>query len=248
MKSVSGGKRKMYRIGICDDEIGICNQLEGFIEKYMKKRYISGEIEIFYTGETLCQYLKSHENINLIFLDIELPQINGVQVGGYLRNVLKDEVTDIIYISSKTSYALELFQCRPLDFIIKPLSYEKIERVLDIVMTRNGIKSKNFEFQIGGIVQKIALQQIAYFKSDNKKIHIMMCSGDEKVFNGKLSEVANKVPDSVFLQIHKSYLINYDYVSEYSNDWVRMINGDILSISKVNRKNVKIALIQHEMQ
>ncbi len=76
----------------------------------------------------------------------------------------------------------------------------------------------------------------------------MMCSGDEKVFNGKLSEVANKVPDSVFLQIHKSYLINYDYVSEYSNDWVRMINGDILSISKVNRKNVKIALIQHEMQ
>lgn len=238
----------MYRIGICDDEIGTCNQLEDYIDKYMKKNYISGETEIFYSGETLCQYLMNDEKINLIFLDIELPQINGVQVGEYLRNVLKDEVTDIIYISSKTSYALELFKCRPLDFIIKPLTYEKIEKILDVVIARNGIKSRFFEFQIEGITQKIALQQIMYFKSDNKKIHIVLCSGKEKIFNAKLSEIANRVPDTVFLQIHKSYLINYDYVSEYSYEWVRMVNDDILSISKANRKAVKMALIKHEMQ
>ena len=206
----------MYKVAICDDEIGTCNNLEIYIEKYMEAHYISTEVDVFYTGEALCDYLEKNNEINLIFLDIELPKANGVEVGQYVRNKLKDEVTDIIYISSKTSYALDLFKCRPLDFIIKPLSYEKIENILDVVIKRNGIKSKTFEFQCEGVIQKILLQQIVYFRSDNKKIHIITCSGEEKVFNGKLIDVIDKVPTTAFLQIHKSYLVNCDYVSEYT--------------------------------
>lgn len=134
----------MYKVAICDDEIGVCNALESYIEKYMNQHYIASDIDIFYTGESLCDYLQRNNEINLIFLDIELPKANGVEVGQYVRNKLKDEVTDIIYISSKTSYAMELFKCRPLDFIIKPLSYKKIENILDVVIKRNGIMSKTF--------------------------------------------------------------------------------------------------------
>lgn len=238
----------MYKVAICDDEIGTCNNLEIYIEKYMEAHYISTEVDVFYTGEALCDYLEKNNEINLIFLDIELPKANGVEVGQYVRNKLKDEVTDIIYISSKTSYALDLFKCRPLDFIIKPLSYEKIENILDVVIKRNGIKSKTFEFQCEGVIQKILLQQIVYFRSDNKKIHIITCSGEEKVFNGKLIDVIDKVPTTAFLQIHKSYLVNCDYVSEYTYEWVKMVNHDILNISKAHRKDVKSALIKHALQ
>lgn len=238
----------MYKVAICDDEIGTCNNLEIYIEKYMEAHYISTEVDVFYTGEALCDYLEKNNEINLIFLDIELPKANGVEVGQYVRNKLKDEVTDIIYISSKTSYALDLFKCRPLDFIIKPLSYEKIENILDVVIKRNGIKSKTFEFQCEGVIQKILLQQIVYFRSDNKKIHIITCSGEEKVFNGKLIDVIDKVPTTAFLQIHKSYLVNCDYVSEYTYELVKMVNHDILNISKAHRKDVKSALIKRALQ
>lgn len=238
----------MYKVAICDDEIGICNHLESYIEKYMEAHYISTEVDVFYTGETLCDYLEGNNEIDLIFLDIELPKANGVEVGQFVRNKLKDEVTDIIYISSKTSYALDLFKCRPLDFIIKPLSYEKIENILDVAIKRSGIKSKTFEFQCEGVIKKILLQQILYFRSDNKKIHIITCSGEEKVFNGKLIDVRDKVPATAFLQIHKSYLINCDYVSEYKYEWVKMVNHDILNISKAHRKDVKGALIKRALQ
>lgn len=240
--------KEMYRIAICDDEKNTCNQLETYIKQYMKLHYIREEILIFYEGETLCDYLKKGNVVNLVFLDIELPKISGVEVGKYVRDVLKDEITDIIYISSKTNYALELFMCRPLDFIIKPLSNEKIDKILDVVIRRNGIKSKTFEFQSEGIIQKVSLQEIIYFRSDNKKIHISLCSGEEKIFNGKLSDVMKRITDSFFLQIHKSFFINCDYVLEYSSEWVRMVNQEVLSISKAHRKEVKIALLQHEMQ
>ena len=139
----------MYRFAICDDEIDTCNQLEGYITSYLDTHYIKGDIDVFYSGEKLCQYLLSDNNFNIIFLDIELPKINGVKVGQYVRNHLEDEITDIVYISSKTSYAMELFGNRPLDFLVKPLTYGKIEKVLDIAIKRNGVRERCFEYQIG---------------------------------------------------------------------------------------------------
>lgn len=238
----------LYRIGICDDEIDTCNQLEYHIQKYLNEVYIECKIEIFYSGESLCQHLKNNEDFNLVFLDIELPQINGIQVGSFIRNILQDEITDIVYISSKTNYALELFSNRPLDFIVKPISFEKIKIVLDLAVKRNGIRDRYFEFPYSRSVRKVPLQQIMYFKSDNKKIHIILQSGEEVIFNGKLVEVQKTLPELFFLQIHKSYLINYNYVSEYNYNWVKMINGDILNISKSHRKEVTVKLIKHEMQ
>src|SRR5699024_4161161 len=120
--------------------------------------------------------------------------------------------------------------------------------ILDVVIKRNGIKSKIFEFQCEGITQKVLLQQIVYFRSDNKKIHIIMCSGEEKVFNGKLTDVIDKVPKTAFLQIHKSYLVNCDYVSEYTYECAKMVNNDILNISKAHRKDVKTALVKRALQ
>ena len=238
----------MYNIAICDDEKSICAQLEEFINKFLSEHYIKGNIDVFFSGESLCDYLKREKKIDLIFLDIELPKMNGMEVGKYLREVLKNELTDIIYISSKTSYALELFKSRPLDFIIKPLKYSVLENILNIVLKRNSVRQQSFSWQFDKISYKIALQEILYFKSDNKKVHMLLTSGEEHVFMGKLDSIEKSLPESSFLKIHNSYLINYDYVSQYSSEWVRMVNGDILNISKSHRTDVKSKLMHREMQ
>lgn len=237
----------MYRVAICDDEVSTCNQLEAYVERYLESQYIKGETDIFFTGESLCDYMIEQNVFDLIFLDIELPRINGVQVGEYVRNTLKNEVIDIVYISSKTNYALELFKCRPLDFIIKPLSYETIEKTMAVAIKRNGVKNRVFEFFAERFMQKVLLQQIIYFRSNNKKVHIMLCSGEERIFNAKLSTVKEKLPQSLFLQIHKSFIINCDYVVKYSCECVEMINGDELWISKAHRRSVKEALMKRDM-
>lgn len=236
----------MYNIAICDDELNTCNQLEEYLEKYLRLHYIDGNVGVFYSGETLRKYLEKQGSFDLVFLDIELPCINGIEVGKFLRDTLGDEITDIVYISSKKNYALELFKCRPLDFIIKPLNYQVISNILDVVLKRNQIRRKCFEFENERSVHKVPLQNILYFRSDNKKIYIVLVDGEIEVFNGKLTEVEEKLPELSFLRIHKSYLINFDYVTNYSYEYVTLVNGDVLSISKSNRKTVKTKLLQHE--
>ena len=238
----------MYRIGICDDEVSTCIQLEEFIKKYLKEKYIEHEIEVFYSGEALCKYLKFGNKFELLFLDIEFETVDGIQVGKYIREILEDEITDIIFISSKSHYAMQLFACRPLDFMIKPIKYLDLERIMDIVVKRNHIYGQYLEFQYQKVYQKIPLREIVYLRSDNKKIHVILCSGEEKIFNGKLAWIEEKLPETTFLKIHKSYLVNYNYVKEYTYEWVKMVNGDVLSISKAQRKLVRSKLLFYEMQ
>lgn len=238
----------MYRIAICDDEKSVCSELENYIEKYLNSSYIDGSVEVFYSGEALCDYINQQERLDLIFLDIKLPNRTGVDVGRYLREELKDERTDIIYISSKTEYALELFKCRPLDFIIKPVRYADVENILDVVVKRNQVRHQSFSLRSDNANYILPLMDILYFRSENKKVHIVLVSGEEQAFSGKLDEVEKSLPESCFLRIHKSFLINYDYVSQYTLEWVRMTNGDVMNISKTYRTDVKRKLLHRETE
>lgn len=104
---------KIMKTIICDDEKSTCSELEEIILKYAKEKSVSLVTEVFYSGDTLLDYLK-REKINILFLDIELPGKDGVMVGKYIREVLEEENIFLIYISSKENYALQLFSKSPV--------------------------------------------------------------------------------------------------------------------------------------
>ena len=116
----------MYNIGICDDGKNICSSLEEMILQYAEKINIPVEIKIWYTGEGLCDYLKERQQIDILFLDIELFEMTGIQAGDFIRNRLEDRGMQIIYISGKSSYARELFKTQPMDFLVKPITQQNI--------------------------------------------------------------------------------------------------------------------------
>ena len=82
----------MFRIAICDDNGAVCSAIEN--------------IDGFQSGEELLKELDDHEKYDLIYLDIELARLNGVEVGRYIREKLLDDYTQIAFISAKSSYAL----------------------------------------------------------------------------------------------------------------------------------------------
>lgn len=234
----------MYRIGICDDEKSTCAQMEEMVEQCLKQQGLEGEIDVFFSGEELKAYYSKKNQFDRLFLDIELPGLNGVEVGQYVRRELEDETADIVYISSKTQYAMQLFQCRPLDFLVKPVTYCAVNRVMELMIKRAGLRKELFEYSCNRSVRKIQIRNIMYFFSENKRIHMVLNTGEEQCFNGKLDEIIEKLPSSGFLRIHKSYLINHDYVTEYLPNQVKMTNGDVLSISKAQRKEVQEKLME----
>jgi DNA-binding LytR/AlgR family response regulator len=227
---------------ICDDEKSTCSELEEIILKYAKEKRVPLVTEVFYSGDILLDYLK-REKINILFLDIELPGKDGVMVGKYIREVLEEENIFLVYISSKENYALQLFQNRPFDFLVKPIEQAKIYHVLDNICRISGKNSAEFKFQVQNSTYCILYKDILYFQSDGRKINIVM-KKEVRTFYGKLNEIEEKLPENLFLRIHKSYLVNKSYVKGFTYEWVKMLNGDVLNISKINRADVRRKILE----
>jgi DNA-binding LytR/AlgR family response regulator len=237
----------MLKIAICDDDKALCLQLKSMLNETNEKTDENIEISIFFSGEEMCDSLLGGNHFNIIFLDIELREINGVEVGKKIREEFNDELTQIVYISAKDSYAMDLFDIRPLNFLVKPLKTEKIESVLKTAKKILGTSNQYYEYKIGNVNFNVLLNDILYFESSGRKVKIIL-KDDVNEYYGKLSEVEEKLKNSDFFFIHKSYLINYNHVIEYTYEYVKMSNNEILGISQNNRKAVREKLLQKKQR
>lgn len=236
----------MYKIGICDDDKALCALLEEQLLALAAELSERFETEVWYSGEGLERDLNKGVALDILFLDIELLQKNGIEVGTFIREELEDMDTHIVYISSKESYAMQLFRIQPLDFLIKPISSEKLREVLERSMKRKKSAELCFEYQKGGLFVRVPVKEILYFMSMDKKILIIKRNGQEE-FYGRLKNLPEQLPAG-FLMIHQSYIIHQECVSEYSYESVKMMNGDILSISKPYRKEVRARIRQYQKE
>lgn len=235
------GGQDVFRVGICDDEKTTCAEIEEIIYECGKELGVQFDVSVWYQGEMLCDYLKN-DSLEILFLDIELLSTDGIKVGKYIRDVLDNPNMMIVYISSKSSYAMNLFKVQPLDFLIKPIKQADVLEVLQKAVKIYRKKNQSFECSSKGCRYKVAFKDIIYFYSQNKKVIIVTNSGNIE-FNEKLKKVAEEVPAN-FLQIHQSFLVNMDYVAECTYEEMKMQNGMILTISQPYRKKVRDELMK----
>ena len=201
----------MIRIAICDDEKEFVQQLTQYILNVSKTFNEQFEIDGYTDSRVLIESMKE-EKYDMIFLDIQMPYIDGLAIGKYIRNNLDDNVTEIIYISSERKYAMDLFSVRPMNFIIKPVSENDIFDMLQLGLKLVKNSSQLFDYELKGETHRVKLSDIYYFKSDARKIIMVMSNGTEISFYGKMSELAEKVAKYNFKYIHKSYIINSIHV------------------------------------
>ena len=171
--------------------------------------------------------------------------MNGVAVGQYIRETLKNETIQIAYISSKQEYAMELFEMRPINFLVKPLSEEKIENVIDKFLQLNKIDTETFNFKAGHNYYKIPLSDILYFCSNGRKINIVTLK-KEYEFYGSLDNIYSEVKNKKFLFVHKSFLVNFKYIRKYQYEQLTMSDNKIIPVSQSRRKAVRSMFFEFE--
>lgn len=227
----------MYKIGICSDKKKTCANIEEYILQYCKKTGRAVETFVWYNGESFCKDINKIACIDLIFLDIELTDINGIEIGNYIREVQKDTKISIIFISFQTDYAMKLFRIHPFDFLIKPINYEKISIVLRDFFKISDSESLFFEYKLKSNIIKTPYNDILYFSSRDKQIEITLSNGEKKIFYGRLKEIEKKLPDD-FICIHQSFIINQRFLKKYAYNNVIMTDENQFNISKRYRKIV----------
>ena len=165
-----------YRIGICDDEQNIVLNIIGYVEHYFQLQGEDVEIHTWNSGEELIsdKVFESGNEFDILFLDIELPDMNGVSIGQYIRNTMADSIVQIVYISHKTSYAMQLFNVHPYDFLVKPVDENMIANVISGILHMNGRDRRFYTYKVNKAVHKVAYGDICYLASDRKHIRIVM--------------------------------------------------------------------------
>lgn len=227
----------MYKIGICDDGINICSELEQMIIGYGKDHAIAIETCVWYSGEALRDYLKQGNGLDILFLDIELVAMSGIQVGDYIRNQLDDRGIQIVYISSKETYARQLFKTQPVDFLVKPIKQQEVYETIDVAVKLIKRTAGRFKYQYDREYFSVPYDDIMYFTSEGRKI-IIVTTKDKREFNGKLGDLKEQLSDG-FIMIHKSYIVNQSFVNHFRFDMVELHNGKELPISKSMRREVR---------
>ena len=232
----------MFQIAICDDDHLFCEQFKECLDTVIKKLNMDCSIAVWDKGSELKKYLANKNKVNLLFLDIELGESNGVSLGNFIREELSDFQTQIVYISHEPGHAMELFETEPMDFLVKPIGKETIEKIMKRFMKKQIGMGKVFTFKEEHGDAKISYEAIWYFQSMNHKVVIHTIDG-QKEFYGKLSDVESKAPD-YFLRIHKSFLVNEHFISRFHYDKVILRNEQKLTISKPYRNIVRERIVK----
>jgi len=232
-------------VAICDDEKRISAELERHLIKIFGDRNIKYKIDVYFSGVELCKKMEEGIHYDLLFLDIEFAkgEINGVQVGSIIRGAQQNNSVSIVYISWEKKYSLQLFDIQPLNFLIKPLKFEKVEQVMKRYLDIAKLQSGHFTYKIGHDSYKVQIKDIIYVESLDRKLILHLADGRQEKFYGSLKEeYTEQLQRFDFLFIHASFAVNYDYVKLHRYKEVALANADItLPISQDRRKAVREA-------
>ncbi|WP_025730652.1 LytR/AlgR family response regulator transcription factor [Atopobacter phocae] len=234
----------MYRIAICDDDSLQVSHLEAQISKYFDEINVQYEIDGYYTGDRLVKAMSDlADSYHLVFLDIEMEGINGIETAKLLRDINRNFI--LIYVTSYEQYALESFEVSPFRYLIKPVSLEKLRVVLRDVLVELTAKRKFLFYQVGTEHFQVFLENIVYLYSElGRKIHLELVNDSSVSFYGKISTIEEELPQTHFVRVNSGTIVNLDYVASFNRSDVTMISGECITISRSRKKAVVAAYNQ----
>ena len=213
------------QIAICDDEAYFRNELKDKLLKYKKEKRIAIDIYEFENGVSL---LESETVFDIIFLDYQLPDINGMDIAKRLR--AENASCCIIFVTQYPQFVYDSFEVQPFRFFVKPLSDEKLCSALDTFLENNKLITPLVIVNEGQQIT-IEAKSIVYLEGDGK--YCLVRTVDNTYRSSKtLSQVQELLPKHCFYRIHKSYLVNMYYISSIQGSELNLINGEKASIGR----------------
>lgn len=233
-----------YQIGICDDEKSACSELEGIILNFFKASDIQAEVNVWNSAEDLIRDVPTKVDLDILFLNIELPDKNGIDVGQYIRNEINNKLMHILYLSSNATCAIDIFKVHPYDFLIKPVNHNIVINDIINLLDLDEYDKRYFTYQFNRCKFRIHMKDIIYFESDRKHIRIVGANGMTGEFVGKIKELADELPFG-FSMVAKSYIINLQHIKEYKKNFVTLDNGLTINVGRKYKDSFNVKIIEY---
>ena len=181
--------------------------------------------------------MKEGKQVDLILLDIEMPKVSGFE----FLNTFK-ETPNTIVISAKKDHAAEAYDNNVLDYIVKPVTYDRFLKAIKKVQAFNGVTgSPNADVDFIFVrhknrLQRISIKDIQYAEANADYVNIM--AGNEKyVIHSSMKNIESKFPAGKFVRVHRSFIVNLDKV-EYIEENTLFLGDKGVPIGRLYKENV----------
>tara|TARA_B100000795_G_scaffold98713_1_gene72495 strand:- start:4582 stop:5253 length:672 start_codon:yes stop_codon:yes gene_type:complete len=209
---------------IIDDEPSSQNVLKLFIHKidYLDLLHVCNN-----ALEAL-EYLKNH-SVDLLFLDINMPQLSGVSFYKSLKNPPK-----VIFTTAYSDYALEGFEVEATDYLLKPFSFERFVKAVSKIKDLNDAKVDSIIIKSDKKLHQIKIDEIYFIEGlgDYIKIHL---KNNFLITYKSLKKMKNSLPKSIFIQVHKSFIINKNKL-DYIEGNLAIVNANKIPLGQKYKK------------
>lgn len=236
----------MLRIGICDDSADARVALRAALERALDRRR-SGEASFFEfsSGEGLLRWLEKHAGeLDLVFLDIEMGDLDGMETARRLRAA--DEGLQLVFVTGYTDYVFDGYAVGALGYLMKPPKPEQLDGVLDrAAEARLREGDAAFICRSGETLYRIPKKTILYFSSDRRQV-TCVAAARTYTFYGKLDDVERAVGED-FVRVHQRYLVRTAAVDRMEGSQV-FIGEEAIPVSRACRSAALAALARSALE
>lgn len=228
---------KLMNILIIDDERNVCDIIEVFLRSWLERREPERDMNImsFYGIPGLLSYFDDGNKADIVFMDIKLKKYNGINLACKIQEINKKAI--VIFMTGYIEYAEEIFKAKPFHFLIKPITAERVDEVMDrAVEFQKEISKRMLCFKIENVAYCVDKNDIYYIEAAGKNVNIYTKEKSYRV-NASFKTMESQTED-ILLKCHRSYIINPEKVRKFSRTQVYLISGEIIPISRSNSREI----------
>lgn len=229
---------------ICDDNKDIVVQEEFVIEEAMSAIKKHGNIQTFTSAQECLETVKKNPKAyGVIFLDIEMPYISGLELGKKIKEI--NPIIQVVFVTSFEKYSLSAYEVHPFHYIVKPLRVEKVKEILLSIIqyeknegTDNSLKIR---VKINRDIILIPAKSIQFIEKEKNICNIITESREYQAYTSlnDLEEQIAKLNIKELYRCHQSFVVNLKYVQKYEGSKFVLENGNIIPISRGKKAEAK---------
>ncbi len=230
----------MLHIAICDDEKYMSDKIKRMVSDFFGRKNIDIAISQFASGEEL---LKCDRSIDILFLDIQMKDIDGMEAARKLRSRGFKGV--VIFITVLKEMVFQSFEVQAYDYLIKPVESSHFEKTMERLLAsmRNAGESRLL-VQKGYETSIILFEEIVFCEIMDRKVYIHLESSEVIDYYDRIEKLETKL-DSRFYRCHRSFIINLQYLKSFKNGTAYMENGKEIPVSRLRSKEFSNVILQY---
>lgn len=219
---------------ICDDERVYIQSIKEKVEKWAAEKAVDRSIVIrtFLSSEDLLEAWESGLTIDMLFLDVQIPhELSGMEIAKQIFE--KNEYVPIAFITNYSEYACEGYHVNALRYIVKPVHQKDIDECMNISWNRWNLSlSESIRVKTSTCMMALPVKDILMIESIGHQLRIHTINDGITEIRARLIDYAKLLPDGLFAQCHKSYIVNIMYVRRIEPSQLTLATREVVPIGR----------------